>query len=166
MHVNFKGKLGCYSCKRSWQPDKKKQCVSSAACRETLPYATEGEKFLPLPGEEGLLRGGLYADTQLGENFGLVLGGRAGLKLSTFCPCRGDDWEATGDSFFSGFWGGDAWIPANMTCTVYKAGKTFDRLNGKNLWPFLMLKLDFSMWNLVWLIKFVNLVLLMSKMCK
>lgn len=76
-------------------------------CVLTLPYATDGEKGLPLPGVDGLLRG-LYPDTQLGENFGLVLGDRAGLKLSTFCPCSGDDWEATGVSFFSGFWGGVA----------------------------------------------------------
>lgn len=70
---------------------------------QTLPKATEGEKGPPLAGEEGLLKGGLYPGTQLGENFGLVLGGRAGLKLRTFCPCSGGVWVDTGASFFSGF---------------------------------------------------------------
>lgn len=86
----------------------KTQIFPQVLCIQTLPYARDGEKGLPLPGVEGLLKGGLYPDTQLGENFGLVLGGRAGLKLSTFCPCNGDDWESTGVSFLSGFWGGEA----------------------------------------------------------
>lgn len=79
----------------------------------TFPKATEGEKGPPaLFGVGGLLRGGLYPGTQLGENLGLVVADREGLKLSTLCPCRGEDWAGAGVSFFSGFWGGEAWIPA------------------------------------------------------
>lgn len=79
----------------------------------TFPKATEGEKGPPaLLGVDGLLRGGLYPGTQLGENLGLVVAGREGLKLSTLWPCSGDDWAGAGVSFFSGFWGGEAWMPA------------------------------------------------------
>lgn len=67
----------------------------------TLPKAMEGEKVPPA--EEGLLKDGLYPETQLGENLGLVLEGLAGLKLRTFCPCRGEDWTDTGASFVSCF---------------------------------------------------------------
>ncbi len=66
----------------------------------TLSNTMEGEKGPPA---EELLRGGLNPDTQLGENLGLVLEGRAGLKLSTFCPCSGDDCTETGASFISCF---------------------------------------------------------------
>lgn len=59
-------------------------------------------------GVDGLLREGLYPGTQLGENLGLVLAVREGLKLSTLWPCRGDNWAGTGVSFFSCFWGGEA----------------------------------------------------------
>lgn len=70
----------------------------------TFPKATVGENGAPaLFGVEGLLRGGLYPGTQLGENLGLAVAGREGLKLSTLCPCRGDDWAGAGVSFFSGF---------------------------------------------------------------
>lgn len=75
----------------------------------TFPKATEGEKGAPaLLGVDGLVRGGLYPETQLGENLGLVVAGLEGLKLSTLWPCRGDDWAGAGVSFFSVFWGGEA----------------------------------------------------------
>lgn len=73
---------------------------------QTLPKAMEGEKVPPA--EDGLLKEGLYPEIQLGGNLGLVLEGLAGLKLRTFCPCRGEDWTETGASFFSCFCGGEA----------------------------------------------------------
>lgn len=76
---------------------------------DTFAKATDGEKDVPaLLGVEGLPRGGLYPGTQLGENLGLVVAAREGLKLRTLWPCRGDDWAGAGVSFFSVFWGGEA----------------------------------------------------------
>ena len=64
------------------------------------------------PGLDGLLSGlGVYPVTQLGENLGLAVAERDGLKLSTFWPCSAYDWAGTGSAFFSGFCFGEAVMP-------------------------------------------------------
>lgn len=77
---------------------------------------------------DGLLRGGLYPGTQLGENLGLAVDGREGLKLNTLCPCRGDDCAGVGISLLSCFsLGGEAWISARRkadSLTLYLAVKS------------------------------------------